>query len=63
MAECSYGKLIAKANECFENKDYAKALKLYDRAVKLKPSDDSFAANHAKSQKKMKRKMKKKKAN
>jgi hypothetical protein len=35
----AYQKIVDKANELFEKKDYVNALKLYDRAHSLKPSD------------------------
>jgi tetratricopeptide (TPR) repeat protein len=35
----NYSKIVDKANELFEKKDYVNALKLYDRAHSLKPSD------------------------
>ncbi|MFT5821141.1 MAG: tetratricopeptide (TPR) repeat protein [Crocinitomix sp.] len=54
MVEIQYKKIILKADECFADKDYEKALKYYDRAIKLKPYDDSFKKNHAKCRKKVK---------
>jgi tetratricopeptide (TPR) repeat protein len=54
MLECGYRKILAKANQYFDEKQYEKALNLYDRALSLKPSDTSFAEKHAKCQKKVK---------
>ncbi|NOQ74069.1 MAG: hypothetical protein GQ574_18830 [Crocinitomix sp.] len=54
MVEIQYRKIILKADECFADKDYEKALKYYDRAIKLKPYDDSFEKNHKKCRRKVK---------
>jgi tetratricopeptide (TPR) repeat protein len=53
LALIQYHKLVAKANEHYEGKDYEKALKYYDRASKIKPDDTSFTKQHAKCRRKM----------